>query len=123
MFDRVANVTRRSLNSTTLYRAVGPDELLDIQSTGVFRNLGTAEGKYFTISARAAALYAKQAVEGFGDPPYTLVKTETPDSIFDGLESVMVDRGITAWVIPDDRLSGLTPEIINYMPIPERRFL
>jgi hypothetical protein len=35
----------------------------------------------------------------------------------------MVDRGITAWVIPDDRLSGLTPEIINYMPVPDRRFL
>jgi hypothetical protein len=40
---------------TTLYRAVGPAELTDIQKTGVLRNLGSAEGKYFTTSTENAA--------------------------------------------------------------------
>lgn len=54
---------------TTLYRAVGPAELADIQANGILRNLGSAEGKYFTTSAEAASSYAKQAVSAFGDPP------------------------------------------------------
>src|SRR5436309_3646246 len=59
---------------TTLYRAVGPAELADIQANGILRNLGSAEGKYFTTSAEAASSYAKQAVSAFGDPPYTLIQ-------------------------------------------------
>ena len=103
--------------ATTLYRAVGPAELADIQATGVLRNLGSAEGKYFTTSSESAASYAKQAVGGFGDPPYTIIKTTVPDSIFEGLTPATVDRGIPAWVIPNSRLPGLTPQVLDYMPI------
>lgn len=46
---------------TTLYRAVGPGELADIQKTGVLRNLGSAEGKYFTTSAEAASVFVCEA--------------------------------------------------------------
>lgn len=53
----------------TLYRAVGPAELSDIQKTGQLINRGSAEGKYFTSSAENASDYAKQAVNAFGDPP------------------------------------------------------
>uniref|UniRef100_UPI0014856212 hypothetical protein n=1 Tax=Chitinivorax sp. B TaxID=2502235 RepID=UPI0014856212 len=104
--------------TTTLYRSVGPGELADIQATGALRNLGSAEGKYFTTSAEAASSYAKQAVKGFGDAPYTLIETRVPDSIFNGLSPAMVDRGIPAWVIPTERLQGLTPTILDSMPIP-----
>ena len=103
---------------TTLYRAVGPAELADIQANGILRNLGSAEGKYFTTSAEAASSYAKQAVAGFGDPPYTLIQTRVPNSIFEGLAPATVDRGIPAWVIPNNRLPGLTPQVLPTMPIP-----
>jgi hypothetical protein len=103
---------------TTLYRAVGPAELADIQTSGAFRNLGSAEGKYFTTSGETASSYAKQAVRAFGDPPYSLVQTRVPNSIFEGLSLATVDRGIPAWVIPSERLPGLTPNVMNYMLIP-----
>jgi len=104
--------------TTSLFRAVGPGELADIGATGAFRNLGSAEGKYFTTSAEAASSYAQQAVKGFGDAPYTLIETRVPDSIFRGLTPATVDRGIPAWVIPTDRLPGLTPRVLDSMPIP-----
>ena len=65
----------------TLWRAVKPTELADIQATGVFRNLGSAEGKYFSTTAEGAASYAKQAFYGFKDPPYTLIRAEAPGSL------------------------------------------
>lgn len=104
----------------TLYRAVKTEELKDIQKTGIFRNLGSAEGKYFTTSVEGASSYAKQAVIGFGDSPYTLTSTRTSKSILDGLSSATVDRGIPAWVVPEERLEGLVPEILNWMPIPKQ---
>jgi hypothetical protein len=93
--------------------------LADIQATGVLRNLGAAEGKYFTTSADAAASYARQAVKGFGDAPYTIIQARAPSSILQGLTPATVDRGIPAWVIPGERLQGLTPQILNTMPIPK----
>lgn len=94
-------------------------ELVDIQKTGILRNLGSAEGKYFTTSLEAASSYAKQAVKGFGDPPYTLIQTKVRKSIFEGLSPAVVDRGIPAWVLPDERLVGLRPEILNWMAVPK----
>jgi hypothetical protein len=104
--------------TTVLYRAVGPDELADIQLVGALRNFGSAEGKYFTTSAEAAASYAKQAVKGFGDAPYTLIETRVPVSIFEGLVPATVDSGIPAWVIPTSQLRGLIPKVVDSMPIP-----
>lgn len=72
----------------------------------------------FTTSPEAASSYAKQAVSGFGDPAYTLVQTQVPKSIFEGLSPVTVDGGIPAWVIPNERLQGLIPEILDYIQIP-----
>ncbi|HRH78681.1 MAG TPA: hypothetical protein PK129_15145, partial [Cellvibrionaceae bacterium] len=108
--------------TTTLYRAVTPAELADIKATGKLRNLGSAEGKYFTTSAGEASAYAKQAVKAFGDQPYTINKTDVSKDIFKNLTSVNVDRGIPAWVIPNDRLPGLVPQILDHSPIPPVRF-
>lgn len=104
--------------TTTLYRAVGPDELTDIQETGQFINRGSAEGKYFTTSSEAASDYSRQAVEAFGDQPYTTVKTQVPSSSLPA--PVSVDGGIPAHVIPDGELPKLKPEILDTMAIPHR---
>ena len=104
---------------TMLYRAVQPVELADIQKTGIFRNLGDAEGKYFTTSIEGASSYAKKAVTGFGDPPYTLVKTQVPNNILSGIPPTFVDGGIPAWVIHDQSLEGLIPEIVSWMAVPK----
>ena len=102
-----------------LYRAVQPVELADIQKTGIFRNLGDAEGKYFTTSIEGASSYAKKAVRGFGDPPYTLIRTQVPNNILNGISPTFVDGGIPAWVIHDQRLEGLIPEIVTWMAVPK----
>ncbi len=119
--DDIANAAGKIVEKVqTLYRAVGPNELADIQSSGVLRNLGSAEGKYFSTYAEDAASYAKQAVNGFGDAPYTLIKTDVPKTIFEGLTPAIVDRGISAWVIPDERLEKLVPTVLDYMPLTSR---
>lgn len=102
----------------TMYRAVKPQELSDIKRTQIFRNLGNAEGKYFTTSIEGASSYAKQAVKGFGDPPYTLIRTQVPNSAINRA-STLVDGGIPAWVISDQQLEGLIPEVLHWMVVPK----
>lgn len=102
--------------TTPLWRAVKPEELADIQAQGIFRNLGSAEGKYFSTTAEGAASYAKQAVKGFGDPPYTLIKTEVPNNLLP--HSVLVDRNVPAVVLPNNVLPNLKPQVLDYLPVP-----
>ena len=113
-----ADARGRGEGLTTLWRAVNPAELADIQATGVFRNLGAAEGKYFSTTAEEAASYAKQAFYGFKDPPYTLIRTEVSTSVLEQLSIQVVDRGVPAVVVPNQVLSGLMPQIVSYFPLP-----
>ncbi|MCP3995478.1 MAG: RHS repeat-associated core domain-containing protein [bacterium] len=116
--DDLVGGARRGDDLVDLFRAVGPDELGDIQNTGKLINRGSAEGKYFTSSVEGASDYARQAVRAFGDPPYTTIRTQIPRSHLPA--SVDVDGGIPAYVIPDDTLPSLVPEILSSMPIPRR---
>jgi hypothetical protein len=105
---------------TTIYRAVGPDELLDIRNINGFRaSAFGSEGKYFTTDPLGAASYARQAVHAFGDPPYTLVSTRVPNSYLNlpGIQTT-VDGGIPTYVIPNNYLKGLPPTIHDYFPVP-----
>ncbi|WP_303907144.1 RHS repeat domain-containing protein, partial [Thiohalomonas denitrificans] len=113
---KAANRVENAEEMTTLYRAVGPDELVDIENTGQFVNRGSAEGKYFTTSSEHASDYAKQAVNAFGDAPYTTVSTQVPKSSLPS--PVSVDGGIPAYVVPDNALPGLKPEVLDSMAIP-----
>lgn len=115
----VENVTKGGDELVDVFRAVKPDELADIQKTGAFNNLPGLEGKYFTTSAESAASYAKQAVNAFGDLPYTIVKSQVPLSVLNqpGI-SAAVDRGIPAYVLPNKDLPGLIPQVLNYSPVP-----
>jgi hypothetical protein len=61
----------------------------------------------------------RQAVTGFGDPPYALIRTQVPYKVLEGLTPATVDRGIPAWVVPNEQLQGLTPEILNWMAVPK----
>lgn len=99
------------LRLSPLWRAVKPAELEDIQATGIFRNLGSAEGKYFSTTAEGAASYAKQAFYGFKDPVYTLIRTVMPSSLLQQLGVQAVDQGVPAVVMPNQALSGLMPQI------------
>lgn len=91
-YGQVASGAKATRGTTTLYRAVGPAELAYIQKTGKLVNLGSAEGKYFTTQAEAASSYARQAVRGFGDPPYTMVSTEISSSAITPVMRATVDR-------------------------------
>lgn len=101
-----------------MYRAVKPNELADIAKSNSFRSTPGLEGKYFTTSPEAAADYARKAVKGFGDPPYTIIQTQVPRSVLNqpGI-SATVDGGIPAYVIPNASLPGMTPRILNYSPL------
>ncbi len=102
-----------------VYRAVGPDELADILNTGRFNSPYGLEGKYFTSSAESAGFYAQQAVRAFNDPPYTIVQSQLPRNVLNmpGIQAT-VDRGIPAWVIPNRHLPAMTPNPLNYSPVP-----
>jgi hypothetical protein len=125
-FARYGTATRWGIKSSQyggdmvdLYRAVGPDELADIRRTGQFRNLGNAEGKYFTTSAKAASDYARQAVSAFGDEPYTIVHTQISRSrLADPSIFATVDGGIPAYVVPDGSLPTMIPSVLTSSPIP-----
>ena len=61
--------------------------------------------------------YAKNAYYGFEDePPYTIIKTEVPMTLLP--EPIIVDRDISAYVIPNESLPTLTPAVLASMPIP-----
>ena len=106
------------VDDVTLYRAVKPEELADIQTTGQLINRGSAEGKYFSATSEGAASYARQAYYGFGDPPYTLVRTQIPAGSLTLETRAVVDRGVQTVVLPNEILPGLVPEILPWMPIP-----
>ena len=104
--------------TTPLWRAVKPGELADIQAQNAFRNLGQAEGKYFSTTPEGAASYAKQAFYGFKDPPYTLIKTEVPSGFINRFGVNIMDRNVPGIVIPNKALPGLQPQVLEYFPLP-----
>jgi hypothetical protein len=75
-----------------------------------------SEGKYFTTSAADASNYARAAVNGFGDPAYTTVSTEFPTSKLP--ESVTIEKGIPAFVIPNQDLPIMVPKVQNFSTLP-----
>jgi hypothetical protein len=104
----------------SLYRAVGDAELGVIESTGrVPASLSGLESKYFSATAEGAASYARQAVRGFGDAPYTLVETQIPRSSLPADVLMQVDRNVPAVVLPNTHLPLLGPaKVWSFMPVP-----
>ena len=91
-------------------------ELQDIVNTGHFRIpekvIGvSAEQKYFTSSYEAAVSYGNMATRMFGDPPYTIIRTEVPSDLLP--QPVSVDLGIPAYNLPPSILKDLKPVIMK----------
>ena len=106
--------------SVSLYRAVGDAELQVIESTGrIPPSLSGLEVKYFSSTPQGAASYARQAVKGFGDAPYTLVETQIPRSALPADVLLQVDRSVPAVVLPNTHLPLLGPaRVWPFMPLP-----
>lgn len=104
----------------SLYRAVGDAELGVIRSTGrIPASLSGLEVKYFSATPEGAASYARQAVRGFGDAPYTLVETQVPRSALPADVLLQVDRNVPAVVLPNTHLPLLGPaKVWPFMPVP-----
>jgi hypothetical protein len=104
----------------SLYRAVGDAELGVIRSTGrIPESLSGLAVKYFSATPEGAASYARQAVRGFGDAPYTLVETQVPRSTLPADVLLQVDRNVPAVVLPNTHLPLLGPaNVWSFMPVP-----
>ena len=104
----------------SLYRAVGDAELDVIRTTQrVPESLSGLEVKYFSATPEGASSYARQAVRGFGDPPYTLVEAQAPRSALPSDVLRQVDRNVPAVILPNGFLPQLGPaNIWPFMPIP-----
>lgn len=62
------SLSRAAKEGTTVYRAVGPNELADLRNLGRYRvPPGGAEGKYFFETPEQASNFARM----MGDKPYT----------------------------------------------------
>src|SRR6478609_1164367 len=80
--------------TVSLFRAVGDAELGVIESSGgrIPASLSGLESKYFSATAEGASSYARQAVRGFGDAPYTLVESQISRSSLPADVLLQVDR-------------------------------
>jgi RHS repeat-associated protein len=112
-------------DNISLYRAVSPSELKDLQdNNGKFRNPKGVESKYFSTTPDGASSYAKQSYKAGGavyEGPYTVVSTETTAKFVNSSMTVTVDGGIPTVVIPTAQLSGLTPaKLLNFTPLPSK---
>jgi RHS repeat-associated protein len=111
-----ARATQESTENTVdVYRSVGPAELADIDATRKFRvPEGGAEGKYFSTSQESVENYARDAEKAFGDPPYSTVKSQAPESAFtaDSVSNIITDAP-EAVVIPQKTLDRMVPEVIK----------
>ena len=112
--------TTVSADVTFLYRAVGDAELGVINATGrIPPSLSGLEVKYFSATAEGASSYARQAVRGFGDPPYTLVETQIASNRLPEGVLLQVDQNVPAVVVPNTHLPKLDPaKVWSSMPVP-----
>ncbi|MDF3983064.1 hypothetical protein P3W23_13790 [Luteibacter sp. PPL554] len=106
------------VKTRTLYRAVSPQELANIQETGRFVLAQGLESKYFASSSADVSKFAKMAVASFGDEAYTTVATEVPLSVVNSAERASVDGGIDAYILNESQLQGLKPIILDHMDLP-----
>jgi hypothetical protein len=115
------SVARGAGESASLFRAVGDAELKVIQASGgrIPPSLSGLEVKYFSATAEGASSYARQAVRGFGDAPYTLIETQIPRSSLPANVLLQVDQLVPAVILPNSYLPSLGPaQVWIYMPIP-----
>ena len=108
------SVPTAAKSAMSLFRAVGPAELAQIEKTGNFMNIAGNEVKYFSTTLEGAQSYARQATRAFGDGPYTIVGSGIPTSAVRPDMLATVDRGIQTVVVPTKVLPQLVkPRVIR----------
>jgi hypothetical protein len=97
----------------TIFRAVLPAELMQIDQTETLEKPIGIETKYFAISQEGASAYARKAFGKFGDTePYTIIKVDVPLSLT--IDTLTVDANIDTVVLSSVQLIGLVPELLDY---------
>jgi RHS repeat-associated protein len=102
--------------TTSLFRAVMPNEAQSIRSAGAFSNPAGIESKYFSTSLEGAQSYASQAAGAFGDGPFSFVSSSIPTSAITPGMTVTVDGGIKTVVVGTQELNKLTAPIFIDIP-------
>jgi hypothetical protein len=107
-------------NTVSLYQAVGPNELMDIQTMNQFRaGPNSYEGKLFATSESDAAEFGRINVQ-LGGNPFTLVQADVPSSFADSLYQFEAD-GMAAVSVNPDQLSELNEvadiTILDYISV------
>ena len=99
----------------TLYRAVGPDELSDIQAAGRYRvPEGGTEGKYFFETPEQASNFARM----MGDQPYTTTSVRvSPAELGRGQRITPAREGPAYFFETPDVPSG-SINVHNYSVVP-----
>jgi RHS repeat-associated protein len=117
----VGSFARGAGATVSLFRAVGDAELKLVQASGgrIPASLSGLEVKYFSATAEGASSYARQAVRGFGDAPYTLIEAQIPRSALPANVLHQVDQNVPAVILPNSYLPSLGPaQVWTYMPVP-----
>lgn len=92
---------------TKLFRAVEPNELMDIMETGVYRAApGEPEGRYF-FPTRTQAENFSTMMEKIGGGPYCITSGCIPASRRRGVQSIHPAGEGTAYFVPDEPLALL----------------
>lgn len=107
-----ASLGSRGDDVVDLYRAVGPDELADLEKTGIFRvdpsGKSFSTGKWFATNAYDAAKWG-EAMSSWDKKGYSVVQAVVPKSILGKLDFVAKLDGIgPAYFAPSNLLSYFT---------------
>lgn len=101
--------------ATTLYRAVGPRELADIQALGRFRVApGGTEGKYFFKTPEQASNFVRM----MGDKPYTTTSVRVSPAELGRGQAVNPAREGPGYFFSTPHVPGGPASILNFSVVP-----
>ena len=100
---------KNGLNYKTLYRAVEPEEYLDIYKNGKFLpSPYGSEGKYFAVTKKGALLEGNNylpKVSNIKSSEYKYVKASYPKEELKNVQKIIVDQNVPSYVIPNEKLN------------------
>lgn len=106
---KVVGKIKNGLNYKTLYRAVEPEEYLDIYKNGKFLpSPYGSEGKYFAVTKKGALLEGNNylpKVSNIKSNEYKYVKASYPKEELKNVQKIVVDQNVPSYVIPNEKLN------------------
>lgn len=96
-----------STATTTVFRAVGPEELASIRAVGGYTPGPGNIGKYFyPTQAQAESLAARYTELGIGGP-YTITSGKVPTALLDDVDAIYPAGEGPAWFIHNEQLPSI----------------